>query len=78
MTNVNSHLAAAAMGITNPIDFATPATNKDKVQALTDAISKEGTDPTYHRLFLDEMSPAARDSLYVMLVALKAAITNVA
>jgi hypothetical protein len=74
MSNVNTHLAAAAMGITNPIDFDTPATNAEKIQALIDVVSKEATDPTDHRLFLDEMSPVARDSLYVMLVALKASL----
>lgn len=75
MSKTNSHLAASSAGITNPIDFATPATDPLKVQALIDAISLEGTDPDEHRLFLDEMSPACRDSLYVILVALKAAVT---
>lgn len=75
MSNVNSHLAAAATGITNPIDFAGAASDAARVQLLIDAISKEATDADDHRLFLDEMSPACRDSLYVMLVDLKANVT---
>lgn len=75
MSNVNSKLAQEAVGLANPIDFATPSTDPLKVQALIDAISLEATDPDQHRLFLDEMSPAARTSLYVILVALKAAVT---
>lgn len=75
MSDVNSHLAAATAGIQNPLDFATPVGDPAKVQVLIDAISKEATDPGDHRLFLDEMSPACRDSLYVMLVALKANVT---
>ena len=74
MGKINSYLAQEAAGIQNPIDFATPATDPLKVQALIDAISLEGTDPDQHRLYLDEMSPACRTSLYVMLVALKAAV----
>jgi hypothetical protein len=75
MGTVNPYLAANALGLTNPIDFVTPVGDPAKVQALIDAISLEQTGQFEHRLFLDEMSPACRDSLYVMLVGLKAAVT---
>lgn len=75
MGDKNTHLAANAAGLTNPIDFATPSGDPAKVQALIDVISLEQTEQTEHRLYLDEMSPACRDSLYVILVALKAAVS---
>lgn len=74
MTDTNSKLATEAAGITNPIDFAGAADDPARVQLMIDAVSAEATDPDYHRLFLDEMSPACRTSLYAMLVALKAAV----
>ena len=75
MGNINSKLAADAAGWANPIDFAGAANDQARVQLLIDAVSKESTDPNEHRLFLDEMSPACRTSLYVMLTALKAAVS---
>lgn len=71
MGDINSKLAAEAQGIENPIDFAGAASPSARVQLLIDAISKEATDPDDHRLFLDEMSPACRTSLYVILTAMK-------
>ena len=76
MSRINQHLAEGTSGIENPLDFDGVATFDGAVQLLIDAISKEATDPTDHRLFLDEMSPACRDSLYVMLTALKASMAN--
>lgn len=72
--NINSKLAVEAAGIQNPINFAGAADGKAAVQLLIDMISKEATQPNEHRLFLDEMSPACRTSLYVMLVDLKAKV----
>lgn len=77
MGKVNSRLAQEATGIQNPLDFTTPVADADKVQVLIDAISNESTDPgaADARLYLDEMSPVCRTSLYVMLTALKASVT---
>ena len=71
MSKTNQHLAEQTSGMVNPIDFSAATTFAGAVQLLIDAISKEGTDATDHRLFLDEMSPEARNSLYVILNALK-------
>jgi len=75
MGHVNSKLAVEAAGLTNPLDFTTPSGDPAKVQVLIDAISLEDTNPTEHRLYLDEMSPTCRNSLYSILVALKAAVS---
>lgn len=75
MSNVNRFLAEEAAGLENPLTFS--GTNQANVQVLIDAISKEATQPDEHRLFLDEMSPACRNSLFVILTALKASIENV-
>lgn len=82
MSDINSKLAAMATGVKNPIAFTSSAgaastaamqtTVQANIQLLIDAVSKEGTDATDHRLYLDEMSPIARTSLYVMLTDLKA------
>lgn len=83
MTNqVNRYLAEMAAPLSNPLAFTstTGAANvaaalvivNADLQLLIDAVSYESTDPTYHRLFLDEMSPAARTSLYKMLISMKA------
>lgn len=79
MSNVNTKLATMAAVLENPLTF----TDSDgdelvaqaNVQLLIDLISYEGTDPTVSRLFLDEMSPPARASLYKILVDLKASNT---
>lgn len=75
MSELNTNLADNVVGMTQPFDFAGAADDPARVQLLIDAISYEATDPDYHRLFLDEMSPVCRDSLYAILVALKAAVT---
>lgn len=78
----NKYLAQMAAPLTNPIVLAgtTGAANvaaalvivNADLQLIIDAISYESTDPTYHRLFLDEMSPPARTSLYKILTDMKA------
>lgn len=79
MPNTNSKLASMAAVLENPLTFADAAGDMADVQAniqlLIDLISYEGTDATVKRLFLDEMSPAARTSLYRILTDLKAAAT---
>ena len=75
MANVNRFLAEEAAGLENPITFA--GANTVMVQQLIDLISLEATQPDEHRLFLDEMSPACRNSLYVILVAMKGEIADV-
>lgn len=80
MSDTNSKMTEQAAVLTNPIAY-TPLTAaavtgytqgdvQANIQLLLDAVAKEGTDPTDHRLFLDEMSPAARASLYSMLQGL--------
>lgn len=78
MGNINSKLAAEITGMTSPIsaaDFAAAADDPARVQLLITLMSYESTDPDQHRLWLDEMTPAARNSLIVILTALKAAVT---
>lgn len=72
---VNSMLAEEIKGLENPVTFA--GTNKAKVQQVIDLLSLEATQPTEHRLFLDEMSPPARNSMIVILEALEASVVNV-
>lgn len=76
MSDTNSEMADNVKGIVNPLNFAGAANNKARVRLLRDTVAKEHTDQTDHRLFLDEMSPACRDSLYAMLNAMEAAVTN--
>lgn len=82
MSDTNRYIAQDAAVLTNPIAY-TPLTETADVLGYTqaevfanidllmEAVAKEGTDPTDHRLFLDEMSPAARNSLYCMLQGLR-------
>lgn len=72
---INSHIAAETKGLVNPLDFSAHATNKAKVAFLKNTVAQEATQE--HRLYLDEMSPACRNSLYVILEALEADIVNV-
>ena len=82
MSNINSHIAANIKGLQNPITFDSGTAgddNKGAVGQLIDLLSLEATQPgTEHRLFLDEMSPACRDSLLVILTALQTAIVDAA
>lgn len=79
MSEINTKLAAMAAPLQNPITFTAMAgvntVGQSNVQLLIDAISYEGTDSTYHRLYLDEMSPPCRTSLYKILTDLKASLT---
>lgn len=79
MSKVNSKLAQMAAVLENPLTFTasagTIATVQANIQLVIDLISYEGTDPNVKRLFLDEMSPAARTSMYKILTSLKTATT---
>lgn len=82
MTKTNQYIATEAARIVVPTDYATTADsgaeNQAAVQQLMDIVAQEGTDGSdTDRLFMDEMSPAARISLYAHLAALKAAIVDV-
>lgn len=72
---LNSAAVAETNGIASFIDFATPATNKAKIQALIDMIQVEATQAA--RGNLDQMSPTARVHLLVELEALHDAVSNV-
>jgi len=78
MTSTNSKLSAEATGLESPIstaDFAAAADDPARVQLVIDLISYEATDADVKRLWLDEMTPACRNSLYKLLTVLKAGVT---
>lgn len=80
MTERNPYITNAIKGLESPIAFDSGTAGDDNqgaVQQLIDLLSNEGTDASVARGFLDEMSPACRDSLIATLTALKAAIVNV-
>lgn len=66
-------LIADMKGIEKAGDYATPGTDKLKVQALIDLIVPDAT--MTHRGHLDQMSPTARIQLLVELEALYTAVT---
>lgn len=70
MGDPNSRIAAEIKGMVNPLNFAALATPEARVQLLIDTLTYESTNPDEHRLYLDEMSPACRASLIVILTAL--------
>ena len=78
MTSTNSKMAAEITGLESPIstaDFAAAADDPARVQLVMDLISYESTDPDVKRLWLDEMTPACRLSLYKVLSVLKAGVS---
>lgn len=81
MSGTNTKLAAMAAVMVNPITFGSTtgqaigpalATMNTNLDLLITAVSKEETDATDHRLFMDEMSPQARTMWYKLLTDLKA------
>lgn len=74
MANSNTYIVAQANVIQNPITFtagtANTNANIDKILAL---LATEGAEQSVARGFLDEMSPPARNTIYRILVDLKAA-----
>lgn len=86
MSSSNRYIAQDAATLKNPLTFATAtiplasAAEATKIRTSIDlilaALAKEGTDPTDHRLFLDEMSPVARASMYRMLSDLKTSVVT--
>lgn len=83
MSNTNRYLAQQAAVIESPITFTSTAAaatvgdaNTDtaaNIDLIIDMISLEGADQSVKRLYLDEMSPAARLSVYKILSDLRAA-----
>ena len=67
---LNTQLDAELAGTSVIGDYATPATNALKIQALLDLIEPEQAE-NFYRGLLDEMSPMARNQLIVELRALK-------
>lgn len=83
MSTRNRYIAQDAAVLKNPLTFSQVAiteagTEVADIQAnidkILDALAKEGTDPTDHRLYLDEMSPAARASMYRIIADLRASV----
>lgn len=75
MRNVNTYLDSDIIGLESPIAFEPDYTNRGMVQQLIDMIKLEATQPlTQHRLWLDQISPTARVSLYKILTDLQTAI----
>jgi len=82
MSNLNSKIALQAAEQLSPITFTATTGAADEVAALTTVranidlfltlIATEGNDEAQQRLFLDQMTPAARTSIYTILLALKA------
>lgn len=80
MSKINTYIAVQAAQLQNPIAFSAVVTAQAvdvnaEIERIKVALSKEGTDATDHRLFLDEMSPVARASMYAILTALQTKIT---
>ena len=83
MSNKNRWLATQAAELESPLTFESTAAAADvatanadtasNIDLILDLISLEGADPDVKRLYLDEMSPAARLSMYRILLDLKAA-----
>lgn len=74
MSNQNSHNAVNIKGINQPFNFGT-GTAAQKIELVINALRREATQPeNEHRLFLDEMSPAARDSMLAILIAYHASL----
>lgn len=90
MTNQNSYIVQQAEALESPIAFtptdaaagddgtetAITAIVRANIDLLLALVAREGSDESDQRLFLDQMTPAARTSLYAILLALKAATNN--
>jgi len=82
MSERNTYLAQQAAVYESPLAFTESSGAADvatanttmgaNIDSIIDLISLEGADPEVKRLFLDEMSPQARISLYKILTDLKA------
>ncbi len=83
MSNVNKYLEQQAAVLESPLTFtstgasadvaAANATTAANIDLILDLISIEGADASVKRLWLDEMSPSARLSVYKILKDLRAA-----
>ena len=73
----NSRMTAEVAGMVSPINFAGMASDLARVTYIRDLIAAEeatGTD-LQARMYLDEMSPMCRNSLYVILTKCMASTT---
>lgn len=77
MGSKNQYIAQQAAALENPLNFAASSDSSTvtvaNIDMVLDLLAQEGMDETDHRLFLYEMSPAARTSMYAIMLALKAA-----
>ena len=83
MSHTNRYLAQQAAVIESPITFTSTVASATvgaantataaNIDLIIDMISLEGADQSVKRLYLDEMSPAARLSVYKILSDLRAA-----
>jgi len=83
MSNTNQYLAQQAAVLESPLTFTDTSAAADvatanigvaaNIDSFIELISYEGTDPSVKRLYLDEMSPAARLSVYKILTDMRAA-----
>lgn len=82
MSGTNQYLAQQAAVVANPLTFTTTAgaasvaafvtINNANLDLLIQLISYEEVDANIARFWMDEMSPAARVTLYKILTDLKA------
>lgn len=79
MGNKNQYVPYDASLLESPITFVTStnssANTRTNIDLILDLLVTEGADESEHRLFLDQMSPAARTSMYAILTAMRAATT---
>ena len=76
MANKNTYIAAQAAALQSPITFAainSGTTARTAIDLVLSLLATEGTEIDAPRLMLDEMSPAARTSLYSIMTAMRAA-----
>lgn len=74
MARKNRYLAQQIAVVANPLTFTAGTANTNaNIDKLLELLSYEGTEQSIPRGFLDEMSPAARITLYRIITDLRAA-----
>ena len=86
MSELNSTVLLQAASMTNPISFTTTtgaaSANaamvivRANIDTLVTVLSRESSNEDQNRLFLDQMTPAARTSMIAILLGLKTASPN--
>lgn len=80
MPSTNTYITEQAAALESPLTFTAnagvAATAQANIDAFINLLSLEGSEISTPRLFLDEMSPAARLSVIATLLALRAAMTD--